>query len=177
MSRDVLEGLFPNLVGTSWQKKSERDTCYNCIAWAACENHRRWWPSLYPGPDGDLDFWPEGVPRDETVDCFIRAFQTIGYRPCPTGNFQFGYEKVAIYADSEMTPTHMARQSFWGGWLSKLGDYEDILHRRLRDLEGDTSPHSYEYGIVVQFLKRSWWQTFKHWRGRHKLTALRSSRG
>jgi hypothetical protein len=99
----------------------------------------------------------------------VLAFKTLGYEPCGNAKFSFGYEKVAIYADRDLTPTHMARQRlFGGGWLSKLGDYEDIYHRQLRDVEGDSSPLSTEYGTVVQYLKRSWLKTLKHWRARRK---------
>ncbi len=108
-----------------------------------------------------MDYWP--VDREETIDCFVRAFATLGYKPCETGDYELGYEKLAIYADSEGTPTHMARRSILGGWLSKLGDFHDIVHQRLTDVEGDTSPQAQEYGLVVKFLKRSWWTAVTHW--------------
>jgi hypothetical protein len=169
-SKRELEALFPNLIGAQWEIASPFDTQYNCIAWAACETHRRWWPAIYPPLGGDLDHWPPGIPREETIPCFVLAFRTLGYEPCGNGNFWFGHEKVAIYADRELTPTHVARQRlFGGGWLSKLGDYEDIYHRQLRDVEGDISPLSTEYGTVVQYLKRSWLRTFQHWRARRKV--------
>jgi len=38
---------------------------YNCIAFAAGETHRWWWPMGA--------YWPEPAPRDETVDSFIRT--------------------------------------------------------------------------------------------------------
>ena len=160
-SRAHLETIFPNLVGSNWDIESPEDYNYNCIAWAAGEDHRRWWPSLCPVPGMPLDYWPEGVPREETIPSFIMAFETIGYRPCRSGSFLLGFGKVALYADSELTPTHMARRRlFWKGWLSKLGDYEDIFHPRLENVTG-SGPN--DYGDVVQYLKRSWWRTFRHW--------------
>lgn len=45
--------------------------------------------------------------------------------------------------------THAARHTPSGEWTSKLGDYEDIAHPRLEDLEGP------EYGKAVCYLARS----------------------
>jgi hypothetical protein len=87
----------------------------------------------------------------------------MGYNPCDDSSFQFGFQKVAIYADEELTPTHMARQHFFGrGWLSKLGNLEDILHPELRNVEGDIAAASTDYGIVVRILRRNWWQAARH---------------
>jgi len=152
--RADLEARFPNLAGTKWAIRSPFNDTYQCIAWAACDTTRKWWPIVHP-PEA---YWPPTAPMEETVDSFVQAFATLGYKPCKDVSFEFGYQKVAIYADDEMTTTHMARQHFFGrGWLSKLGNLEDILHRQLRDVEGDTAPASQEYGKVVQVLKRSWW--------------------
>lgn len=148
-----LESTFPNLARSTWSVKSPFDKSYNCFAWAACDEEKRWEPILPP-----IYYWPSSVARQLTIECFIEAFATMGYEPCGDASFEFGFQKVAIYADADMTPTHMARQHFFGcGWLSKLGDLEDIFHRELIDVEGDTSPTSQEYGRVVQVLKRSWW--------------------
>ena len=52
----------------------------------------------------------------------------------------------------------MARQHIFGiGWLSKPGKMEDVLHKKLADLEGAMSIAAFEYGKVVLILKRSWW--------------------
>ncbi len=57
----------------------------------------------------------------------------------------------------------MARQRLFGwGWLSKLGDWEDIYHSKLEDIEGDVSALAGQYGIVVQVLRRTWWDALKH---------------
>lgn len=116
------------------------------------------------------------VPQAAPVEYFIQGFKLLGYEPCESSAFEFGYQKVAVYAN-DMGVTHMARQHFLGrGWLSKLGDWEDILHSELKDVEGDMSPMAGQYGRVVQILKRSWgvalfklclfrccWAAFKHW--------------
>jgi hypothetical protein len=92
------------------------------------------------------------------VESFVQAFATIGYGPCLGGEFEFGFQKVALYVDDDGVPTHMARQHFVGrGWLSKIGDWEDIVHSELKNLEGRTEPEPRQgYGRVGKYLKRSW---------------------
>ena len=146
-----LERLFPKLSTGSWSVKSKSDTTYNCIAFAASETHRWWWPS----GDPQYDYWPPEVPREETIECFVRAFKTRGYAPCADGRFELGYEKVAIYVDYDQTPLHMARQRFWGSWVSKLGELEDILHVNLNQIE------SHGYGDATHFMKRGLLTAFR----------------
>lgn len=168
--RNDLEGRFPSLRNSNWKIKSPFNKDYNCFAWAACDDTKLWAPVMPPY------FWPSDAPRELTVECFVKTFASMGYKPCEDASFEIGYQKVAIYADEEMTPTHMARQHFFGrGWLSKLGGLEDILHPKLQDVEGDTAATSTEYGQVAQILKRSWltaaqfglfegwWAAFKFW--------------
>jgi len=87
-------------------------------------------------------------PREETVVGFVRAFVHLGYTVCDTSDLEPNYEKLAIYADSTNTPSHMARQLSSGHWTSKLGELEDIQHLTLDQLSGS------DYGRVVQILKR-----------------------
>jgi hypothetical protein len=61
---------------------------------------------------------------------------------------ELGFEKLAIFADENSEPTHVARQLPSGAWSSKLGAGEDIEHSSLTALEGSV------YGRVVQFLRR-----------------------
>ena len=151
--RAELEAVFPNLATADWYPNSPFDTRYQCIALAACEKHRKWWPIDHP-PECH---WPSGVPLDDRVDCFVAAFATLGYKKCQSASFEFGSQKVAIYATDTMIVRHMARQHVFGkGWISKIGDCEDIFHRELSDIETDPSPLSDGYGTVKQILKRSW---------------------
>lgn len=153
-----LQQKFSNLTKAEWSPRSPFDDSYQCLAWAACWTDRKWWP--IDSPDY---YWPSGLPLADPpqaapVDFFIQAFASLGYEPCgDMAGFEFGYQKVAVYAN-DLGVTHMARQHFLGrGWLSKLGDYEDILHRNLSDVEGEMSPLANEYGEVVLILKRGWW--------------------
>ena len=154
--RDQLHQGIPNLMSAHWSIKSPFDTQYQCIAWAACRTDRVWWPWDHPS-----FYWPSGftklpvytaVPVAHFREMFEKRF---GYYACANRDFEFGYQKVAIYANA-LGVTHMARQHFLGrGWLSKLGMNEDIVHRNVTDVEGNSSPN--EYGTVAQYLKRSSW--------------------
>jgi hypothetical protein len=167
VARANLEILFPNLSNSQWEIRSPIDKSYNCFAWAACDTRIRWEPS----PD---NYWPEGVSREYGLDSFMQGFAVLGYNACADAEYEFGFQKIAIYSESYMGeewPTHMARQDIFGrGWLSKLGDFEDILHPNLTDLEGGS------YGRVVRILRRSRltaivhfcavksaWASLRHW--------------
>ena len=132
---------FPNLERTAYEVTSEETVDYNCFAFAAGEEDCRWDPI---DPDG---YWPDGVPRELTLDAFIKAYQTIGYECCDNCHLEPGFQKIAIYTYNG-EPQHVARQEEDGMWKSKLGDWEDIKH----ELEGLENPHY--YGVVQQILKR-----------------------
>ena len=142
---DDFEKPFPTLRSASYQVTSERDVSYNCIAWAAGNITHWWWPS-----DSPFSYWPQQVPREETLQSFIQAFQRLDYKSCEDRRLEVGFQKVAIFVDSSNTPTHMARQLPNGHWTSKLGKLEDIQHETLEQLEG-THP---AYGKAAHFLKR-----------------------
>src|SRR5882762_2034584 len=157
-ARSQLHRELPSLATANWRIKSPVDTNYQCIAWAACKTDRVWWPWDHP-----RFYWPPGfakfpVNSPVLAHSFAEVFEKqFGYRTCQGSAFEFGYQKVAIYANA-LGVTHMARQHFWGhGWLSKLGGEEDIFHSHLADLEGDMAPWAGQYGLVAQVLKRSWW--------------------
>lgn len=137
-----LEVIFPTLQQGRYRITSPRDTRYNCIAWAARDEQRRWWPD----PDC-IYHWPEGVIRDETLSAFQNAFGTINYVTCVGEDPEPGFERIALFADAHASPTHAARQLTDGRWTSKLGRMEDIEHD-LHDLEGS------EYGSVALIMKR-----------------------
>jgi hypothetical protein len=124
---------------------SDFDTRYNCIAWAASDTSRWWWPD---DPIIGYGYWPPTVPRELTIPAFVAAFQTLGYTACPDDSVENGFEKIAIYADRNSEPTHAARQLVNGFWTSKFGAYEDARHVDLSCLEGPG------YGKVFVFMKR-----------------------
>jgi hypothetical protein len=104
-----------------------------------------WWE---PDPDNTY-YWPPSVPREYTVSAFVAAYRSIGYQPCGNSLPEAGSEKVALYADSDGSPTHTARQLPCGQWTSKLGTFEDIEHLTLECLNGGL------YGqAVLYFIRR-----------------------
>lgn len=135
----MLERSFPGLKGTGYEIASPRTPEYNCIAWAAGETSRFWWPQ-------EQAYWPPDVPRETTIDAFIEAFGTLGFSPCDRPDKERGIEKVALYAKGD-EPKHAARQLESGMWSSKLGRDVDINHT-LEGLAG------HQYGDVVKILKR-----------------------
>ena len=83
---------LPNLVPETYDITSSATRRYNCIAWAAGEDFRNWWPDSF-----DVGYWPPGVPRQVTIQAFIRAYGALGYRPCIDGALEPGVEKIALY--------------------------------------------------------------------------------
>jgi hypothetical protein len=138
---------FPNLREGDHTKTSDASQEYNCIAWAAEDTSAWWWPSLELG----RSYWPEGIPREETVEAFVAAFRTKGYEPCDIGSLEVGFEKIALYVDANNIPTHAARQLKNGHWTSKLGGFEDIEHLTVECLQGDAP---YQYGRASLYMKR-----------------------
>lgn len=139
---DDLESVFPQLSRSAYSITSPPTPEYNCIAWAAGDTERWWWPVA-----GSYAYWPSNVPVQETLDAFIQTFVTLGFMPCDDSQTEQGYEKVALYVDLNGKPTHAARQLPQGRWTSKLGQGQDIEH----DLDGLTGS---VYGSVAQILKR-----------------------
>jgi hypothetical protein len=139
---DDLESVFPQLSRSAYSITSSSTPEYNCIAWAAGDTERWWWPVA-----GSFTYWPPNIPLQVSLDAFIKAFGTLGFIPCDDPDMEQGYEKVALYVDHDGKPTHAARQLPNGRWTSKLGKIEDIEH----ELEGVTGS---VYGSVAQILKR-----------------------
>ncbi|MFE1748764.1 hypothetical protein [Coleofasciculus sp. H7-2] len=136
----------PKLSRDQYQITSPETSDYNCFSWGAEEDDRWWDPT---DPD---QYWPDGVPKELTLEAFIQAYQTVGYAPCNSVELEPGFQKIAIYTkdDGQLDggqPTHAARQLPNGKWTSKMGDLEDIEHE-LNGLRG------FYYGDVAQILKR-----------------------
>lgn len=135
------EVLLPRLHQDEYRITSPESDRYNCIAWAAGDATRRWWP-------GEPDYyWPPDAPQGETLESFQAVFAALGYRECAGDELEPGYEKVAIFA-KDGWPTHAARQLPNGHWSSKLGRWEDIEHHTLQALVSSL------YGGVACLLRR-----------------------
>ena len=139
---DILQ-YFPGLQQTPWVETSPGTPEYNCMAWAAGDSTRWWWPDA-----GRIYYWPSSVPREETAEAFVAAFVLLGYELCEAGDEAptSQYEKVAIYV-KDGKPEHAARQLPTGEWTSKCGRLEDITHT-LEGLEGSC------YGAPAVVMRR-----------------------
>jgi hypothetical protein len=140
-SHPELRTPFPNLHATGFRVTSPASTRYNCIAWAARDRTRFWWPAAPPY------WWPPDVPLEETIAAFVLLYAGLGYSPCDDGSLEPDYEKIALHAIDAVVK-HAARQLPDGRWTSKLGPYIDIEHTTPAGVEGPV------YGKVVRFLKR-----------------------
>jgi hypothetical protein len=134
--------LFPGLAAAEHRVASPTSDKYNCVAWAALDENRWWWPDA-----AGVSYWPPQAPREETLEAFVEAYRLLGYLPCDSADLETGFHKIAIYA-REGLPTHAARQLPDGRWASKLGRAEDIEHATLAALEGRL------YGRLAIVLRR-----------------------
>jgi hypothetical protein len=154
---------FPRLAPpATFEVTSKPTPAYNCIAWAAGETHRKWWPDKMK-----VDYWPKEVPREVTLAAFVSAYGTLGYEKCENGEPEPGYEKIAIYTKPAGTPAHAARQLPNGRWTSKLGREDDIEH----DLRGVECS---QYGEARQFMRRPVAPTAGSGTSRDRLGEVRS---
>ncbi len=136
-----LEEHFPRLKATAYRATSPETPAYNCIAWAAGDTSRWWWPDAML-----VAYWPPGAPREDTVGAVASTCEILGYEECEESGVEPGYEKLAIYGVGDQ-PKHAARQLPEGMWSSKLGQGIDIEHT-LDGLESEL------YGKVVKIMKR-----------------------
>lgn len=146
------EAKFPNLKRSDYFVTSDEDGRYNCMAYAAGITDIPWWPV----PEGTQGVdWPEDAPREETLDAFIAAYRTKDFEPSEDddSSLESGIEKIALFVDADGTPSHAAKQLPSGSWTSKLGDWEDIEHKTLTNMEGEQSGEP-GYGRVAKILKR-----------------------
>jgi hypothetical protein len=134
---------FPSLTESNCQLTSPADEGYNCIAWAAEDSDRWWWPDAQ-----EQNYWPSKVPRSVSVEAFEAAFRQLGYSEKSNSSYEANKQKVAIFVDPHGMPTHAARQLNNGQWTSKLGQQVDIAHE-LSALEGPA------YGKIAVVLARS----------------------
>ena len=131
---------FPNLSDKT-EITSPDTSRYNCVAYAAGDTSRWWWPDTMK-----FAYWPQGCIRMETLSAFQAAFETLGYELCANGEYQTNIEKIAIFHKNKI-PTHAARQIGNGIWTSKLGEWFDISHE-IKGVSGSS------YGDIAFFMER-----------------------
>ena len=122
-----IDDTFPGLVESGYEVISEPTEVYNCVAWAVGSD-TEWWSHL-PGYRWTAQRVPE-------VESLVQLFIDMGYADCDSGDYEEGYEKVAIFAQNGRW-SHATRQLENGQWTSKLGLFEDIEHSTVESLTGD----------------------------------------
>ena len=132
---------LPRLTADNYREMSPVDWTYNCIAWAAGVANAWWWPVVGR-------YWPNSVPREETIAAFLALFATLGFHPIPSPDADLTADCVALYARTDV-PTHAARRLANGWWTSKLGPSVDIEHATPDAVAGGI------YGEVVAILCRT----------------------
>lgn len=135
---------FPRLKGTQFEVTSPETRDYNCIAWAAGDNSRWWWPGV---PPLSGYYWPNSLGPIPSLDDFRLTYEMEGFSSCADGSLEPGFEKIAIYAKNGV-PQHAARQLIDGTWTSKCGESHDISH----DAPGDVG--GLVYGEVALYMRR-----------------------
>jgi hypothetical protein len=144
MTQDKLLRLFPNIDINGFKETSPINPFYNCFAWAGEDSKYNWEPS-----PSDEYVWLTDT-YTWTIENFIANYAVIGYsETTDSAEYESGFQKIAIYADSNREPSHAARQNQDGTWTSKLGVLEDIEHRTLECVENDV------YGKVAVILKKA----------------------
>lgn len=137
---------LPYLTDQDYAITSPATRRYNCIAWAAQDTVRWWWPDPM-----EIGYWPPNIGRAVTTEAFLRAYGTLGFTLCFDGTLEAGIEKIALYGKgtaSAEVPTHAALQLENGQWTSKIGVFEDISHTTPGLLDGPV------YGTVICYLAR-----------------------
>ncbi len=143
-AEEQLARLIPSLTRDRYSVTSPSTSDYNCIAWAAEDDARWWWPLPVAGGG---NYWPASVPRECTLARFQEAFALLGYRISADAGLENGVEKLVVYVNAAGLPTHAARQVAGGRWASKLGGFVDIEH----DSPEDVGPL---YGSVALIMER-----------------------
>ena len=137
---DVLIGAFPNLASEGFEIVDEPSPRYNCIAYAAGDTSRWWWPDR-------INYWPPWATLTTEMESLQEVFAGKGYEQCEDSATETGYQKVALYeAHSKMQ--HAAVQMPDGRWRSKMGQGPLIEHRTPEALSGGI------YGEPTVFMRR-----------------------
>jgi hypothetical protein len=113
-----------------WVAASEPSWRYNCFGFVMGET--RWWQ-----PPIDIDgvvqfpdhYWPKGIPTDDSIESYLRAAETEGFRVSPDFAWEEGLETIMLYyTERNREFQHAARQKSPGVWESKIGSWSDIEH-------------------------------------------------
>src|SRR5688500_479640 len=97
--KEVLRLKLPRLKD-AYKRTSDATGTYNCIAHAAYDCKRNWWP--VPGDFARNDrYWPREAPPRRTIRAFKKAFELQGFTQCYNGQLEAAYEKVVLYVSDK----------------------------------------------------------------------------
>ena len=124
----LLTAAFPNLARAGFEIVAPPSAQYNCIAYAAGDASRWWWP------DG-VSYWPPWAPPTDSIASLTAVFSGQGCEPCNASSAEPGYQKIALY-ESDGKMQHAALQTPNGRWRSKMGQGPLIEHHNPDSLSG-----------------------------------------
>ena len=136
----LLAGAFSILASEGFDIVDEPSERYNCIAYAAGDTSKWWWP------DG-VNYWPPWATPTTRIESLTEAFAGKGYKRCNDYKVEDGYRKVALY-EAQGQMQHAAAQMPNGRWRSKMGRGPVIEHRTPESLSGGI------YGEPTVFMRR-----------------------
>ena len=102
MSHEEIIRNFPALRNDQLLITSPKTPIYNCIAFAAGDESRWWWPDV-----ARVSYWPRGVQRSVRLAVFQQAFESLGFRPTGHASLEPGIEKIVLYCKDGLL-THAA---------------------------------------------------------------------
>lgn len=137
--RAYLDSEFPIAAKEGYDVTSCATKTYNCIGWALGDDSNNWGPVLGYKWRGEYTLAARSL---------VALFESEGYERCNSSRLERGYEKVALYADADGDWRHAAKQLATGRWTSKIGECDDIEHKRPESLESDI------YGRVHCLMRR-----------------------
>ena len=136
----LLVSAFPNLSGEGSEIVEQPSEQYNCIAYAAGDTSKWWWP------DG-INYWPPWATVTNRIESLKEAFAGLGYEQSQDSGAEDGCQKVALYElNGEMK--HAAAQMPNGRWRSKTGQGPVIEHDSPESLSGGM------YGDATVYMRR-----------------------
>lgn len=103
MTEEWLKRRFPRLAEDGFRVTSDATTVYNCVGWAV-EDDRNWWSP----EDFELYYWPEGAPRDWSVEAWTAAFTVVGFEPCDGAELEPEYVRSPSVAGRGTRSTRRA---------------------------------------------------------------------
>ena len=86
---DVLIGAFSSLASEGFDIVDEPSPWYNCIAYAAGDTSKWWWP------DG-INYWPPWATLTTKIESLQEVFAGKGYEQCEDSGTEAGNQKVAL---------------------------------------------------------------------------------